>query len=286
VLAGCGTVGTRDAARAPLAELEPAPPIVAVDEAAPDGVLWFLRTLPSTSDGEGGIHAYCGADGVEESGDAEESCPLTPEQQAEAEEQERAWLAAVRPAPGSEPRTIAKLSLSDGGTVRFIVWHNAAGELCTDIEEDSPDGSGGGGGPGGPCIPAHPNCGEVCVESTGEGNLDDLRYVLTGFVPSEADNVRITLKGGEVKLYPLNGPVVDGTNRRILMLELGKRDWRRVEALRGDRLVAAGDLPRELVAYDDCEDKAGPMPTPESEDDPALEAFDQTLEACLDAAMP
>jgi hypothetical protein len=210
---------------------------------------------------------------------------MTPDDQAVAAEQAQVWLTAVTPAPGSEPRTVAKLTLSSNGVLRFIVWHNAAGELCTDIEEDSPDGSGGGGGPGGPCIPGHPNCGKVCVDSTAEGDIGDLLYVLTGFVPSDGDSVRVTFRGGAVRMYPLNGPVV-GTDRRVFMLELGRQDWRRVEVFRGDRLLAAEDLPAYLAAYEDCEDKVGPMPIPDTEDDPALKAYEQALDSCLSAATP
>jgi hypothetical protein len=286
VLCGCGTVGQRNAVRAaPLAELEPAPPIVAVDEPAPDGVLWFLDS--NFDSNSPSLNEICVQDGADSAGhgSTDECPPMTPEQEAQAREQQKEWDDAVRPAPGTAPRTVARLTLSNDATVRFVVWHNAAGELCTDIEEDSPDGSGGGGGPGGPCIPGHP-CGEVCVDSTGSGDLGDLTYYLTGFVPSEADSVRITLKGGTAKMYPLNGPVVDGTDRRVLMVELGRQDWRRIEAFRGDRLVAAQDLPAYLVAYDDCDEQVGPMPTPTSENDPALEAYNQKLEACLSARLP
>ena len=286
---GCGTVGTRDAVRAPLTELEPAPPIVAVDEAPPDDILWFLHMdTSSTSDGQGGgIHEYCGTDELDPPANSEESCPpMTPEQEAQAREQEKAWVDAVSPAPDSPPRTIAKLSLSDGGSVLLIVWHNAVGELCTDVEEESPDGSGGGGGPGGPCVPGNPACGEICVESGGDGNVDETRYTLTGFVPSEADSVRVTLAGGAAKGYPLNGPVVEGTTLRVLMLELGRRDWRRVEVFRGEELLAAQDLPAAMVSFEDCEEKAGPMPMSSSEDDPALKAYEQTLDECLRATMP
>jgi hypothetical protein len=280
VLSGCGVVGKRDTVRAPLAELEPAPPIVAVDEAPPYNVLWFDDHEYSS------VHVYCDA-GSSDPDQSDGSCPaLTPEQEAKAREQEKAWNDAVRPAPGSDPRTIAKLRLSDGGTVLFIAWHNAAGELCTDVEEDSPDRSGGGGGPGGPCVPDNPTCGEICVESGGSGDVDETRYTLTGFVPSEADSVRVTIAGGVAKSYPLTGPVVEGTDRRVLMLELGRRDWRRIEVFRGDELLAAEDLSATIVAYEDCEEKAGPMPIPDSEDDPALKAYEQTFDDCLIATMP
>jgi len=124
------------------------------------------------------------------------------------------------------------------------------------------------------------------VESGGDGNVDETRYTLTGFVPSEADSVRVTLAGGAAKGYPLNGPVVEGTTLRVLMLELGHRDWRRVEVFRGQELIAAEDLPAAMVSFEDCEEKAGPMPMPSSEDDPALKAYEQTLDECLRATMP
>ena len=168
----------------------------------------------------------------------------------------------------------------------FIVWRNAAGELCTDVEEQSPDGSRGGGGPGGPCVPSNQTCADVCVESGGEGDIGEIRYLLTGFVPTEGDSLRVTLAGGAVRSYPLNGPVVAGTGRRVVMLELGRRDWRRVEVFRGDRLLATQDLSAYMVSFEDCEDEAGPMPIPSSEDDPALKEYEQALDACLRAKMP
>jgi hypothetical protein len=55
--------------------------------------------------------------------------------------------------------------------------------------------------------------------------------------------------------YPLRGPIVPNTDRRMFMLDLGRHDWRRLELLRGDAVVAVQVMPEWQAAAEDCQER-------------------------------
>jgi hypothetical protein len=298
VLAGCGAV-TRPAA-APIVPDRPAPPIAAVDEAAPEDVLWFLRLdfgqEPSSDSGTDVVSVsdseYC----FSTSGDT--TCPQpTAEQLAEAKAEEQQYVAAITPPPGEEPRVVAKLPLRDGGDELFTVWRNGSGKLCWQTDAVGGDG-GGGGGPNGPCLQdarplaaapgIEPSCDEqLCLASDGGSTGDGpTQYVLTGTVADDADALRITTADRAVATYPVAGPRIPGTRERVFMLDLGRSDWRTLELVRGGAVTSTAQLPALAAAYEDCDQTIGrpPLGGDQGPDEAALRAYSLRLDTCLRAS--
>jgi hypothetical protein len=308
LLAGCGSAV--QSAGAPVVADTTAPPLTAVDEAPPEDVLWWIQeefpphpTGSSSTDQSGGLNQVCIASvGVDwassgtaapPAGAMEKPCPEpTPEELAKMVAEERRYHEAIRPAPDSPPRVVAKLALQDGGEELFTAWHNGAGELCWQVDEVTTDGSSGGG-PNGPCVDAQlpatgmdvPRCATICLASGTTSDSNVSRYVLTGTVAADADALRITRAGGAVITYPLSGPIVGG-ERRVFMVELGTNDWRKLELVRDGDVVATEKMPAFMAAYEDCEHSVGPMPQPAPNADAqpmldSMRAYSRQIDACV-----
>jgi hypothetical protein len=286
LLSGCGAA-TLGPAGAPVVADRPAPPIEAADEAPPDDVAAFLSeefTLDISSGGSSdstlsvevcGIMELNGSEPVQVENGVGTACPQrTAEQQAQFDEELRRYTEAIRPAPGTEPRGVAKLRLS-GRELLFTTWASTSGGLCWETDLSGPDGSGGDG-PAGPCelaarALAYPDsgvgitapCASVCLDSQ-PANLDDGTdtNILSATVPLDAEAIRITLAGGGVATYPLVGPVVPRSSRRVFLLDLGARDWRKLELVRNAAVATTVEMPALRVAYEDCSDTVGPVPLP------------------------
>jgi hypothetical protein len=160
-LSGCGRAIPAGSG-APVVPDAPAPPIVAVDESPPEDVAWLLalalgESQPMDADEvQGFVDVVCeqqtaGAIGTQM---GYSPCPQpTAEEQASMLDQQRRFEEALRPAPQTEPRVIAKLPVGAESRLLFTAWTTASGALCWETDEVAPDGGGGGGGgPSGPCL--------------------------------------------------------------------------------------------------------------------------------------
>jgi hypothetical protein len=226
-------------AQAPV-KLEPPPAIQSVDEepVVAGGALWDTVPEPNWDGTE-----WCALpDG------STRACPSA-DQLAKVQQYFRDYVAATRLKPGTRPQTIARLQLARSRHVDLTIWHNAAGVVCTAFTTFGPLGDTSSGSPGGPCDPTFP-CERVCIGSTDDGHGG---YVAAGLVDTSADALRVRLAGGDVREYPLTGPLVDGW--RVAMIDLGAKDYRKVEALRASVVVGTRELPVFLVAFEDCSDK-------------------------------
>jgi len=292
VLAGCGTASQRAGSGAPVVPDAPAPPIEAADEAPPEDATFFLEMDSGQADSSSGdsatavgINEYCAVIWSDAAGGDRQDCgPPTPEQEAQARAEERQYEQAIRPAPDSPPRVVARLA-----TTVFIAWRNLAGALCWETYADD----GGAVGPGGPCRPSpgEADCAAICLqpddEGTGDGSVH--AYVLGGTVAAGAEALRVTQAGGATATYPLVGPTVRGSDARVFMLELGAHDWRKLELVRGGAVAATQTMPSFEAASEDCGDKIGPMPVPADGADEqagmdALRAYSDELSACVRAS--
>jgi len=315
LLAGCGAA-TAEQVGAPVVPDAPAPAIVAVNETPPDDVLWYLQfefgqnlpaADPSGSD-IGGSVSICemtNTSGLEPSPqppDGQSCREPTAEEQAQSRAEEEHYQQAIRPAAGSEPRVVARLGLGGGDALLFSAWKTGSGALCWQSDESGPEG-GGGGGPSGPCeqqadsdaSPGFtitlgsllPPCEAICLTSQGSSSDGAAeRYLLSGTVADDAEAIRVTVAGGATATYPLIGPTLLDSDRRVFLLELGLRDWRTLELIRGGAVVATAQMPAFMAAYEDCADRIGPPAQPPASADSqamldAMRAYDTKLMACL-----
>ena len=152
----------------------------------------------------------------------------------------------IRPAAGTSPRTVAELHGKD----LLIAWRNRASQLCLEATRVQ----GGGTPVFGPCVGedrADP-CTALCLVSSSTGDRSSIRYLLAGIVSRDATALRITTAHTRTT-YPLQGPVLAGTNRRVFMLELGHDDYRVLELLRGASVVDSRSLPVWQAVVEDCQ---------------------------------
>jgi hypothetical protein len=159
-----------------------------------------------------------------------------------------AFLEGITPAPDTEFRVVARLRLSAprSGILELVTWRSRAGALCTLALARTAAGDAGGVGPNGPCVPVEP-CGRLCAE---QGQIDVAgreSTIVAGTVAADADVLRLALLGGGESLVRLDGPLVPGApERRVVLVDLGRSSYGRVELLRDGRVVAT----REESAYD------------------------------------
>jgi hypothetical protein len=285
LLAGCGAVTNGSAPAVQPSVLQgPAPPIVPVDEPPPPVVQQML----DDDFGLGGAATSYGVDSASSSviftwGRGGTTTP-TAAQTAEARAQFAKQRQALRPAADSPPRVVARLPLDDGGEMVFVVWHNRDGELCTFTNTSEAKG-GGGGSMGNTCggIAAQP-CAAICLSSGGTGAIDVEHWTLSGTVASDADAIDVTNAVGTTTEYPLTGPVVDG-DRRVVMLDLGAQNWRKLVLVRDGNPVADTAMPAAEVSSETCMQTVGPAPPPpQTSQSPAVKAWNAAYEACLEAS--
>jgi hypothetical protein len=326
-LAGCGS--TVERARGPVAPDAQAPPITAADSPPPPDALFFLKSDFGATEGGGSTRTvvlcaqWSGSSDATGGGavggtvdsaspprsNAGGTCPQPGAAAlARLRAQQRRFQHAIRPAPASPPRVVARLPLDGGGETLFIAWKTSSGALCFEVDEVDPHG-GGAGGPGGPCARAAQDtaaapsvdltglrapCDALCLESQGGSSGDaaaPTTYRLGGTVAADAEALRVTTDDGAVATYPLVGPVLPDTNARVFMLDLGTHDWRKLELVRGGDVVETGDMPAFQAAAEDCSKSIGPPPMPrESLDQQALETlmqpYDDAFRACMKTAAP
>jgi hypothetical protein len=237
----------------------PAPQIRAADE-APRGPLRVQLELEL-----GLLHP-----GARVSSGTDYACspsPCTAADVADAVAQLAARLDAIRPARGTPPRVVARLP----GVALLLAWHNTANLLCLQASRLP---AGGGGGVFGPCAPEAQSrpCAALCLRSGGSGATSaSVHYLLAGTVSRDATALRITRSTGPPVLYPLRGPVLPGTDRRVFMVPLGRRDWRVLELLEGGAVTAVEEMPARQAAFEDCQEHS---------------VSEDTLRECAKASVP
>jgi hypothetical protein len=291
----------------------PAPAIARADAPAPHQSLDLLRpasTATSGSSGQdvwvtvsngGSVCSFSSGGAAPTAPSTTSTCtPPTPEQTARLEAEQKRWLAAVQPAAGSTPRTVATLSLAGGGAVSFVAWKTSSGSACWITQIEVGEG-GGGGGPNGPCsrdASAQPTggdpspCDALCLDSSGGGDGSTSDYVLAGTVPLTAEAIRVTLAGGARATYPLVGPELPGwSDRRIFILDLGHADdWRTLELVQAGAVVRTERMPAVQAASQDCSAKLGMLPHPTggtlAEVQASLQPYLDQMNACVRQTLP
>jgi hypothetical protein len=231
VLAGCGSVAGQ-----PAEDSQPAddPQIRAVDRPAPGAdksfseVQYTLRLVPSW-------------DPCEEPPTAENL--LACEEQEELEQHYKAdedrenarYAEDTSPAGGTEPRVVAELPLADELMAELVSWQARDGKTCT-LARIVPAGRAGAQRIG-ECTRSFP-CEEICLAILA---MDDHRAVLAGTVTAGADKLHLGGPDNREREYVLSGPVIEETDRRVFITDLGDEDWWTVEIRRGDEILASDE---------------------------------------------
>jgi len=191
--------------------------------------------------------------------------PCSPGDSAVYMRETRRLLRELAPAKGQAPGVVSELPLARGDRELLVAWKATDGRVCmipAHVDAGRLDEPFGLGDPFGPCMaPAARSsgvagtwgdatrpCRLLCLEDW----YSRLGFTLVGSADERATALRITVGGGAVKTVPLRGPLLAGTGSRIVMLELGKRSWRRIELIRGGTVVARRALPAMVGAQQDC----------------------------------
>jgi len=175
-------------------------------------------------------------------------CQPSREEQARIEREEREHREAVEPLQESGRRLIAQLSL--GGRTKSVLklaaWRARRNLLCLDYELVEGDDAFSWGAYG-PCDPSYP-CSEICLEEAVYGQE---RIAAVGAVDAAAEEIRFTLTNGEQIRYPLVGPRILESDHRAFLGDLGSHDYRRVELIRNQKVVATDSSPTRL-RFSEC----------------------------------
>jgi hypothetical protein len=126
------------------------------------------------------------------------------------------------PAPAAPVRLVARL-----GDAELAAYRMRSGAMCFTVVAGTPRCTGTRG------------CGGLCADEWFDAAG---RGVLAGLAPMRATTLRVFLDDGAMLVDRLDGPTLGQfpDRRRIFMLDLGRRGYRRVEALDAEEdLVAA-----------------------------------------------
>lgn len=280
VLAGCGSVAGQPAENSESGE--PAVQIRAVDRPAPGAdksvyeAQYTMRLVPSW-------------DPCEEPPTAENV--LACKEQEERERQARAeeervnaqYAEDTSPAPGTEPRVVAELPLANELTAELVVWRARNEKTCTLARIVPVERAKFGAGRIGECAWSIPPCGEIClaVLTTDEGGA-----VLAGTLPAAAEKLRLGGAENREREYVLSGPVIEETDRRVFIADLGDEDWWTAEIRRGEEILGRDDtLGHRLRGFRCANESAAefercyaatplppdPLPADEPDDEPTCE---------------
>jgi hypothetical protein len=253
VVAGCGGAAHRTAS---------APPVAAVRESLPDPVKTQLDSMIGLDRTKGAdlMGSYVCVGSVS----SKKVRKCTAAELVAGRASEVRYQGAVAPAPGEEPTAVAALRLPYGFRELLIAWRSTSGLLCMSAARVS---VGTVDTPFGPCVvageraagypenPLSPRCRSVCLSAGFDQVAGADTYYLAGIVPPSATALRVTVGGGDVITYPLRGPLLPGTTSRVFMANLGGRDWRRVELVRGKTVVATETMSPKMAAFWDCQEK-------------------------------
>jgi hypothetical protein len=154
------------------------------------------------------------------------------------EEQRRAQHEEeISPVEGSEPRVVAELPVRSGTVAELIAWQARNGKTCTLARVTPEQTEGFGAMRVGACVRFMP-CTELCLTVL---TTDDRDGVLAGTVPQHADVLRLIGPEGKERDYELDGPVIDGSDLRVFIADLGDEDWWTAELRRGDEVLGTDE---------------------------------------------
>jgi hypothetical protein len=118
-----------------------------------------------------------------------------------------------------DPRIVARLRRpsSQGGDADLAVYGSPQEDICFAAVAGAARCTGGKG------------CSELCAAGWFD---EEGRGVLAGLAPLRAASLRVVLDNGTAQESPLAGPTVGAfaDRRRVFVLDLGRRGYRRVEA--------------------------------------------------------
>lgn len=129
-------------------------------------------------------------------------------------------------------------------------------------------------------------CAAICLDSAG----GDGGYVLAGTVAADATAIRITLDNHTQATYPLTGPIITPTKRRVFIVDLGAHDWRKLELGRDGTTTSTVTMSPRRAAYEDCSKRVHPQPPPPTETTPGaltatMNAYAAALNNCVRTAI-
>jgi hypothetical protein len=222
------------------------------------------------------------------------TCPQpSAEEIAKMQAQLEQYVAAIRPAPGTDPQVTAKLELGQDEELLFTTWTASSGAACWAVNQVGSDEGGGESGPTGPCAVAASrvafprkdaaSCAALCLQSM---SLDH-GFALEGTVPADAEALRVTTADGSTATYPLVGPRLSDAGLRVFMVDLGAHDWRKAELIRNGAVSATASMPPTQAAYEDCAAQLAPPPTPEATNADiqalltAMKPYNDALSGCI-----
>ena len=262
-VSACGS-SSKSSQPADTQQVAKAPPAIeAIDE--PADVADFVSLL----DDPNAASVYLCVD--QKQTDAREDCQPTPDQAENLRRKQEAYLRAMEPAKGVEPRAVARLRLSARGPksyARLIAWRNEGDKLCVQTEVQHE-----GNGPDGPCIPGNP-CGLLCLDISQSGEGNDTLYLLSGVVDAKADELRMKFEDGRIVPYGLTGPLVPGFPRyRVFMLDLGRELYQRLELRLSDKVLAEETLSPGEIRLLRCTEVFPPVEPSQAGRSPVEECF-------------
>jgi hypothetical protein len=177
---------------------------------------------------------------------------LSDAEKAQIHVQEQTYLESIRPA--APPRIVAELGVGADRTVELAAWSNTKGELCLGADSRTTSFSSTGG-PFGPCAVGTECDGGLCLDEVQTDNAGR-DFALAGVVPAAADRISLTVRGGETRAYPLDGPLVPGfPSSRVFMVDLGPDRYRRIVASAGGSVLATIEKEPVAVAAEECSDE-------------------------------
>lgn len=154
-----------------------------------------------------------------------------------------AYRRRIRPALGTYPRVVADLR----STATLVAWRNQASQLCLAAMQ----GHAIATPMFGPCLAVDGHCAALCLVSAPRGAHARISYLLAGTVRRDATMLRITTARART-VYPLSGPLLWGSDKRVFMLDLGRDDYRTLELLRGRTVIDSVTMSYGQASIEDC----------------------------------
>ena len=227
--AGCGSVDSRSGEGAS----ESTPQILAVDRPAP-GAHRSVSQVSLRIEAASSWDPCAEAPTAENTQACEDITEIHRQVKAEDERRNAQYAEETSPAPGTEPRVVAELALGGETRAELVAWSASSGKTCTLARITPADRADFGVERVGECAQYVP-CTELCLGLLSTG---DDRFVLAGTVPEHADALRLAGSEGRERAYGLSGPVIEGTDRRVFMADLGNEEWWTMELRRGGETLA------------------------------------------------
>jgi hypothetical protein len=149
-------------------------------------------------------------------------------------------VARVAPRRASEVRKAARLNLAGGGSAIFVTWQAVSGAHCYGVvAQRSPSFHVGAALDA--CAEFPRLCARLCLSPFSVGTLRRPHFVLAGTADEEGTELALNLVGGARLRVPLALRIVatrPESFRRIVLVDLGSRDWYRGRLLHHRHVLA------------------------------------------------